>query len=460
MKKILVDLISDYIRCALLEDGELKELIIDNKNKPLMAGNIYVGRVKKLLKGEFAFIDLGDSRDSFLQMTCEDKKVCKVGSEIIVRVVKEATEQKGATVSTELNFNGRYCVLIVNNQGTEVGVSQKITDSEKREALKKLALNAISGYERLGVVIRTEAQGAGYEEIVEELNSLIRQAMAVLEKGKFVKAPYELYSNENEIISLFRETNSQIIVNELTQAKKLFGDEFEYTLYEGDIPLFSEYFIETQIENALKKKVWLKGGGYIYIEETEAMTVIDVNSGKLDVKGYDKLVLKTNIQAADEIFRQIRLRNLSGIIIIDFVDLKNNEQKAKLIKHCRELAGLDRQRCTVVGLTELNLMQLTRRKRRNSLSRILCKKCSCCDGNGFVYNEDYLADKIKNEIISIFSSTIYDEILVSSSKKIIKAIQGQNKNGLLEKKYEKTISYNIIETQKANYYKLDKICRK
>ena len=260
---------------------------------------------------------------------------------------------------------------------------------------------------------------------------------------------------------MINNDEDEVIVNDEMEYRRLLdfdGGNGKVSFYDGAVPIFDNFFVEKQIEKALHSKIWLKCGGFIIIDSTEACTVIDVNTGKYSGKNHRETVLKTNIEAASEIAKQLRLRNLSGMIIIDFIDMRLEEDREMVREALVECSKRDRVGVVVVGMTELGLMQLTRKKVRRSLENILTSKCPFCGGSGMVLNEVYISDKIRNEICSIFSSTIYNEVVLSSNLGVINAFKGKNDDyKIIESKFGGKISFNVIETQKLDYYKLDKI---
>ncbi len=477
MRKILVDGLSDFFRTAVLEDGELVELIIEEKNKTFSVGSIYSGIVEKILPSQFAFIDIGDSRNTFLHLTDrkerniykfneakgKDELAIKCGQSIIVQVIKEGTDEKCPVVSSMLTFAGKYIVLLCNDN--EINISKKIEDDEERARLFEIGKKIVSfDCQNFGVIMRTNCVGINSEVIIEEGKTLIEKYKEVVKKGTYLKAPCEIFKAENETYKIIRDLvkneNDEIIINEISEYNKFiesYCGEGKVIFYEEPVPLFDNFFAEKQVEKALHNKVWLKCGGFIVIDYAEACVVIDVNTGKNSAKNHRETVLKTNIQAAKEIAKQLRLKNLSGMIIIDFIDMQSKEDRNKVFEVLKDEVKKDRAGVVIVGMTELGIMQLTRKKVRQHLLKMLTCKCPFCNGNGFTFNEHYIADKIKNEICSVFSSTIYNKVVVSSNQKVIDFLKGQGESyKLIEEKFGGKIEFNVIFTQKLDYYKIDK----
>ena len=477
MRKIYIDGLSDFFRTAVVENSELVELIIEEKNKSFSVGNIYTGIVKKILPSQFAFIDIGNSQNTFLQLTDKKEKnifeynevkkknelKIKCGQEIIVQIIKDGTEEKCPVVSSMITFSGKYIVLLFNDSG--VNISKKIDNDSDREKLQLIGKKIIeSSPYQLGLIMRTNCLDVTEDIIIDEANKLILKYQEVIKKGTYTKAPAEIYKAETETYKLIRDIlkgeTDEIIMNDIFDYNRFSKEYTEFgkvTFYDEPIPMFDNFFIEKQIEKALHNKIWLKCGGFLVIDYTEACTVIDVNTGKHSGGNHRDTVLKTNIEASKEIAKQLRLKNLSGMIIIDFIDMKSAEDRQKVREVLEKEVKKDRVGVTVVGMTELGLMQITRKKARKPLAKLLTCKCPACMGNGFVFNEKFIADKIKNEICSIFSSTIYNKVIVSSNQKVINVLKGKNNEyKLIEDKFNGKIEFNVILTQKLDYYNLEK----
>jgi ribonuclease G len=454
-----------------MENGELIELIIEEKNKAFTVGSIYIGIIKKILPSQFAFIDIGDFGDTFLHITDKkernifdnNKLKIKCGQEIIVQVVKEGTEEKRPVVSSMITFSGKYIVLLFNDKG--VSISKKIDNEEERDRLLSLGNKIISlSSEELGVIMRTNCVKTDENIIYDEAEELIEKYKNVVKTGIYTKAPAEIYRAENEtekvMRDLLKDDTDEIVINDISEYNNFisnYSGKGKVIFYDGTVPIFDNFFARKQIEKALYNKVWLKCGGFIVIDYAEACTVIDVNTGKYSGGNHRNTVFKTNSEAAKEIAKQLRLKNLSGIIIIDFIDMMCSEDTEKITEILKNEVKKDRVGVTVVGMTELGLMQLTRKKVRQPLSKALTCRCPACNGNGFIFNEYFIADKIKDEISSIFASTIYKKVVLESSKKIIDIFKGKNNEyKLIEEKFGGKIEFNAILTKNFNYYKLEK----
>jgi ribonuclease G len=391
MKKLLIDFSGETLRLAVLENGKLKDLIIENKNNKSVSGDIFLGVVKNVIPNQFAFVDIGAEKNAFLQLN-DHKNIPLVengileGKEVLVQALKDPTGQKGACVTGELAFSGRFAALLTG--GDKIGVSKKILDIEKRKHLKKIAAEILPP--NFGVIMRTQSADATDEEIKSELSSLAQEAGLLIQKAKYAKGPAVLrrraFFAEKAVKEIFRNDIDEIVLSDeleienvktATDAKK---NNIRISIEETP---FRE--IEREIKKLLSKKIWLKSGGFLIIEQTEACVVIDVNTGK-QVKGGDPeaVFLRANLEACAEAANQIRLRNLSGMILIDFINMRSHESKQILIKSFTEELLKDRISTTIVGMTELGLMQVTRKKTREPLLAILKKKCEYCNGEGYI----------------------------------------------------------------------------
>ena len=404
MRRILIDSHKQYVRAAVAEDTELIEIVIEDKESLSSVGNIYIGIVQNILPSQFAFVDIGIGRNVFLHLSdakeahlYDEKGKLKIkrGDHIPVQVMKDANGTKAEHVTTQISFTGGYVVLIKNDFAQkEIGISKKITDQKERDRLKKIAKKLLP--KNYGLIMRTSCEGKSEEELETECKHLLAISESIIEKGHYVKPPAAMYKESSIAVKLakelFRAGISEMIVNDqdeyraIESAMSVFLDEHQCMLkcYEAEEAIFKRYFIESQIAELVNQKVWLKSGAFLMIEQTEACVVIDVNTGKFAGKGnHDQTVQKVNAEAVAEIAKQIQLRNLSGIIIVDLIDMKGEQNYAELSKLMQDELNKARQRAVVVGITELGLMQITRKKTREPIARMLTRRCRCCKGKGF-----------------------------------------------------------------------------
>jgi len=363
MKRLLIDRQGDTTRIACMTDNKLTEIIIESASA---VGHIINGVVKNILPSRFVFIDIGLEKNAFMNLP--HNLTLKPGQYIPVQVRKDATANKGASVSEILQFKGRLAMLYKSNK-REIGVSSKITYKPERKRLLKLASDLLP--EDYSCILRTQSNNASDKALKEEFLQLIELCNATEKKAQHSPA-YELLYKED------------LILNDL-----LTDDLNEIITSEDNKNLFEEYDVERQIKKALQRNVWLPCGGFVTFDQVEACVVVDVNSGKFSgKKDYRETVLKVNLEAAQIIAEQITLRNLSGMIIIDFIDMSEDSDKQTLLTFLGQELKKSRIPADIVGMTSLGLVQLTRRKGREPLSKLLQQSCPHCNGSGRILKGD------------------------------------------------------------------------
>ncbi len=412
MKEIIITSADNQIRAAVLVDGKLIELLDDTERESRLAGSIYKGKVNNIVKGiQAAFVDIGLGKNAFLYVGdviraeyMEDEKVTpavlpsienllQVGQEVIVQIVREPVGNKGARVTTNLSLPGRYVVMLPGSK-EYIGVSRKIEDDKEKQRLYQLGSRLKP--DNTGLIIRTLAEGITEKEFLEDMENLIRQYEEIIRRIQDKSVKGLIYSSNDTFSRLLRETIddevekiivdngdlAELLRNKLKEIDCSASGKVWTNLKES---LFNRYDINTEIRNSLQPKVLLESGGYLIIEQTEALTAIDVNSGKY--VGKDSLhdtMLNLNIEAAYEISRQIRLRNLSGIIILDFIDMENSKDWEQLIEVLSEAFKKDKVKCKVMGRTKLGLIEVTRKKEGQTLVARYTTKCPTCSGKGWL----------------------------------------------------------------------------
>lgn len=441
-KEILADVDRDQIRIGVLEDRQLVEYYVEKTYDERVIGNIYKGKVANVLPGmQAAFVDIGLEKNAFLyvgdlnayNLGSEDadaienlrktsiKDILRVGQEVSVQVVKEPIGTKGARVSANITLPGRYLVLMPTVD--YIGISRRIENEEERQRLKSLA-EAICP-EHMGVIVRTVADGKGIEDLKADVEYLKRLWDNIKMKQKGGKAPRLIYKDMDLLARIVRdiftpEVNKFYVNTSYGYEKVLELASFispslkdRISLYMGQEDIFEYFNIESETERALERKVWLKSGGYIVIDHTEALTVIDVNTGKfVGSIDLEDTVVKTNVEAAREIAKQLRLRDIGGIIIIDFIDM-NSQEHQKLVTDTLETElKKDRTKAHVLGITNLGLVEMTRKKVRQSLDEVLEKVCPYCEGRGRILSEETMAKKVEREISRIFRTRRGEAILI------------------------------------------------
>lgn len=441
MKKIIIELLESSQKTAILEDGNLKEIYIDNMIEKSIVSNIYRGKVQKVLSGMNAcFVDIGREKNGYLKL--EKESTLKTGDDVLVQVTKDEIGTKGAKLTQEISFSGRYLVYIPSN--ARVTMSNKIIDEKERLRLKRLFYSNCKN--ETGYIIRTEAQGCSMNDFkndIKELNSAYNDVEKEFKRGK---GPKLLYTNSDSAIKYIRDNISDefesIIINNENKynyikeiVKDINREYINILKLENNIDVFDVYGVDKQLNRYLSKKVWLKNGGYLIIERTEALTVIDVNSGKftghLDLA---KTAMKINEEAAKEIVKQIIIRDIAGIIIVDFIDDNIiNTSKKKLVSIMKEELKKDKRKSEVKGMTSLGLMEISRRREKEPLENYFLDDCSRCGCKYGEMSRTAILDAIEKKIMNITKNTIYKKVniifnenikekMINSSMNIIKQI--------------------------------------
>lgn len=411
MNYIFIDSKDYEERVGIVEEGRLVEYYIDKKKNEKCIGNVYRGRVVNVLPGmEAAFVDIGEEKNAYLYVkdalpkdinykgsSAKIQEIVKKGQEIIVQVIKEPSINKGAKVTTHITLPGRY--LVLTPYSSKINISRKIHDLEEIERLYQIG-NEIQR-ENIGFIFRTQAVGVDKDALLNEYTQLINLFHKLERERNFLPCPKLLYKDMDLSYKIVRDafndkihkiiTNDKERYNSLLDFKELISPELEDKLfYQEDFNIENQEGIIKDIELALERKVPLKSGGYIVIDETEALTAIDVNTGKyVGGKSLEDTVVKTNLEAAEEISRQIRLRDIGGIIIIDFIDMKNQQDIDLVMERLECYLKQDRNKTNIVEMTKLGLVEMTRHKMRNSLSSSFIKKCPYCEGKGKIFRKDY-----------------------------------------------------------------------
>lgn len=423
MKKILIEKGKNVLKSVLLVNDKVEECYFEEDDKKPKAGQIYKGIVQNIVPGiKCAFIDIGSGRNAFMYMDNKFENMdIKKGQEVIVEVLKEEIGEKGAKVTNMINIAGRLCVFEPHKKG--IFFSRKI----RNDGFKKNILNDMKGYTDCGILIRTEAENADIDSIKEEVSHLQKIYDEIVRKAQYKNKPELLYNGKNLIDYILIDKVSDEI-DEIVVSDKAWYEyiknylekrnmSIKCTLYCDKIDLFYSYGIERQISSLINRKINLKCGGFIVIEKTEAAYVIDVNSGKnVKERNIEKTAYNTDFEAAEEIAKQIKLRNLSGIIIIDFIDLNNNNYKESIMKALEDSFRYDKNSTSVYPFTELNLVQITRRRRGKSIYEYIEEKCSECAGSGSILKIQYIERLIRNEILRICLNEDFKSIYIEMNK--------------------------------------------
>ncbi len=458
MNKIVVDVGINETRLGFLEDEELVELYIERKNNKRIVGNIYKGRVTNVLPGmQAAFVDIGLEKNSFLyvkdalpqELTGEVaeafkdmsiRDVLKTGQEVIVQVIKEPIGTKGARVTTHITLPGRYMVLMPYTD--YVGVSRRIGDEAERERLKS-EIEEIKP-NNMGVIVRTVAEGKTNDDFKDDIKFLLKLWQKIEKEKKLGFAPRLVYKDfdlvNRTIRDIFNQDIQKFVINdeaEYKSSKELLelispGLKDRLEFFNDDMEdVFQHYNIESQINKGISRKVWLKSGGYIVMDTTEALTVIDVNTGKyVGTTDLEDTVYQTNLEATTEIAKQLRLRDIGGIIIVDFIDMTNEKYEQDVLNKLEKALSKDRTKTKILGITHLGLVEITRKKVRQRLDFLLQKKCNCCDGSGKVISEYTLLHKLEKQTKRISLHTSCQAVIFEINPAALESILGEI--GLIE----------------------------
>ena len=418
MEEILINVTPQETRVAIVAAGVVQELLIERAASRGLVGNIYMGKVARVLPGmQSAFVEIGLTRAAFLHVADirdhKDQPIEKTlaeGQPILVQVVKDPIGSKGARLSTQVSIAGRLLVYLPKDP--HIGISQKIEDENGRAALRERLRELLPADERGGYILRTLAETASEEELRADLAYLRHLWQTIHERSAGAEAPKLLYQDLSLAQRVLRDMvnveTTRVLVDSRENFQKLaaFSERYMPQVrarlehYSGERPLFDLYNVETEIERALSRRVELKSGGYLMIDQTEALTTIDVNTGGyVGSRNFDDTVFKTNLEAAQTIARQLRLRNLGGIIIVDFIDMDSAEHRNAVLEELRRAMARDRTRVTLNGFTALGLVEMTRKRTRESLAHVLCEPCPTCTGRGAVRTAHTVCYEILREIL-------------------------------------------------------------
>ena len=420
--ELLINVTPMECRVALIENGTVNELFIERTVKRGLVGNIYKGKVVRVLPGmQAAFVDIGLSRTAFLhindmvwsrnQPTPNVFELLQPGQTLTVQVMKDMLGTKGARLSTDLSIPSRYLVMMP--YGNHTGVSQRIESEAERDRLRSM-IERIQAEHKLpgSVIVRTAADGIAEAAIAQDMAYLAKLWEFIQRKQISIVAPSLIFEElplpQRIIRDLASEKTAKISVDSREIHGKLqeFVEEFVPNIkerlihYPGERPIFDLYNVEEDIQRALQTRVALKSGGYLMIDQTEAMTTIDVNTGSY-VGGHslEDTVFKTNMEATQVIARQLRLRNLGGIIIIDFIDMQEQEHRTEVMTQFERMLEQDHAKTKITQVSELGLVEMTRKRTRESLEHLLCESCPTCQGRGYVKTAESVCYEIFREIM-------------------------------------------------------------
>jgi ribonuclease G len=444
-EEILVNVTPQETRVAVIEHGVTHELHIERTSSRGMVGNICMGRVVRVLPGmQSAFVDIGGARAAFLHVAdiwgsrsngsgaagTPIERLLSEGQSLVVQVIKDPIGTKGARLSTQISIAGRCLVYLP--QESHIGISQRIEDEEERAHLREKLQQLLPPQEKGGFIIRTLAETATEDELRSDIEYLLKLWQGIQERAQTAATLTLLYQDLNLSLRVLRDfvhdDTARILIDsrESFQSMQQFAVEFTPSAarrlehYQGERPLFDLYGVEDEIEKALARRVELKSGGYLILDQTEALTTVDVNTGAfVGGRNFDDTIFKTNLEAAQVIARQLRLRNLGGIIIIDFIDMETEEHRNAVLGEFRKALRRDRTRMTVNGFTQLGLVEMTRKRTRESLAHVLCEPCPVCDRRGELKTARTVCYQVLRELLREARQFSAREFRILASQQVI-----------------------------------------
>lgn len=456
-KEILVNVTPQEIRVAILENGMLHELYIERSRSRGLVGNVYKGRVARVLPGmEAAFIEMGLERAAFLHvsdMAQANKnnggqmphitQILQEGQELLVQVIKDPMGTKGARLTTNITIPSRYLVFMPNSDN--VGVSSRIDSEEERERLRSVLLSKEGRKEGMGYIIRTAAEVASDESIARDIQYLNRLWDNINNKTSEVKEGNVVHKDLPLYLRVLRDMVDDDLEKIRVDSRETYNVMLEFTEtyvpevvglvehYPGERPIFDLHGVEDEIQKGLEKKVLLKSGGYLIIDQTEAMTTIDVNTGAyVGSRNLEETIFKTNLEAAQAISRQLRLRNLGGIVILDFIDMAEDEHKRQVLRALEKALEKDHTRTHVCDVSALGLVEMTRKRTRESLEHVLCGVCPTCEGRGSIKTAETVCYEIFREILREARQYDAKELLVLASQEVVDMLVDEESGSLAE----------------------------
>jgi ribonuclease G len=445
MQEILLNVESKETRYAHLKNGSLHDLIIERKKTRQLTGNVYSGKVTNILHNiQSAFIDISEGENGFihisdilenaqkfqemfdldfdLDFTAKSKKkendiskILKIDQPVLVQVVKEPIGSKGARLTSNVSIAGRYLVLLPNTPHR--GVSRKIEDPHARERLKKL-IRAFEMPQDMGLICRTASMNATTEMLVDEANDLLKTWASIMENFNKSSRPSCLFQESDlikrAVMTAVDKKFDRLLVDDYPtyqNCKRLYdkysGEHpLKIEFYRDRAPMFEKFSVEREIEKALRRKIWLSSGGYLFFDRTEAMTTIDVNSGRSTQQSggdVEESLAQINMEAAEEIARQLRLRNIGGLVICDFIDMRSRKNQRRVLDRLKEAMKEDSAKCTILGMSEFGLVEMTRQRNRESLTQTLFTSCPYCSGSGLIKTHESTAIEIERALKKLMS---------------------------------------------------------
>jgi ribonuclease G len=459
-EEILINVTSRECRAALVENGVLQEVLVERASRRGLISNIYKGRVSRVLPGmQAAFVEVGLERTAFLHASDiarnpdEDapdrdpepsiREFVQAGDELMVQVLKDPIGTKGARLTTYISIPSRFVVMLPNS--TSIGVSIRIEDENERERLRSLVECCVGQSAQAGYIVRTAAEGASLDALRADM-LFLQKLWESISRTATTTGPGQLVHEDLSLpLRVLRDLLSPEIERVRVDSKKWFERMRDFAaqfipqmapmieLYEGPRPIFDLYGVDDEIERALQPKVPLKSGGYLIFDQTEAMTTIDVNTGAyVGHRNLEETIFRTNLEAAIAIARQLRLRNLGGIIIIDFIDMQEKDHRDQVLQALSGRLAHDHARTQIMDVSPLGLVEMTRKRNRESLERLLCQPCPSCDGRGYVKTAETVCYEIFREIIRQHRQFDLQELLVLARPEVIERLLDEESASVAE----------------------------
>ncbi|MCC6559916.1 MAG: ribonuclease G [Xanthomonadales bacterium] len=460
-EEILINVTPRETRVAIVENGMLQEVYVERASRRGYVGNIYKGRVQRVMPGmQAAFVEVGLERAAFLHasdilrtpsadvepeansVTPPINELLHEGQEIVVQIVKDPIGSKGARLTTHLSLPSRFLVLLATSK--QIGVSARIEDEIERARLKDL-VQALAGEREHGYIVRTNADGVGEEAMRDDIAYLQKVWRAVSARFAAAKVGDCVYEDLSLPLRSVRDHMRNAIVKVRVDSRETFERLLKFARqfmpdwvervehYPGERPIFDLYGVEDEMQRALKKEVPLKSGGYLIVDQTEAMTTVDVNTGAfLGTRNLEETVYRTNLEAAQAVARQLSLLNLGGIIIIDFIDMTDEEHRRQVLRQLEKLLARDHAKTTVYEMSPLGLVEMTRKRTTESLERQLCEPCPCCAGRGTMTTAETGCYEIFREITRAVRQFDAEKLLVLAAPKVVAKILDEESAAVAE----------------------------
>ncbi len=485
---LLLNVESKEIRQALLVNGLLRDLVVERKKERQLTGNIYRGRVKNILHNiQSAFIDINEGENGFIHISdilentkkfeqlfdmdfdvdtevkkenkkqgynCDIEQVMKPEQPVLVQVVKEPIGSKGARLTSNISIAGRYLVLLPNS--SHRGVSRKIEDRGARERLKKI-IRSFEMPQDMGLICRTASAIATPDMLIAEAHDLFNNWQTIMDNFQKSTEPTLLYEESDlikkAVLAAIDKRYNRILIDDyptFQTCKRLYNRyamehavRIEY--YRDKIPMFERFNVEREIEKTLRRKIWLPSGGYLYFDRTEAMYTVDVNSGRSNSHktqaeetkvSVEETLLRINLEAAEEIARQLRLRNIGGIIICDFIDMRLRKNQRRLLERFKECLKEDSAKCTILGMSEFGLVEMTRQRNRESLLQTIFTCCPYCSGRGLIKSNESISIDIERALKRIVGTQTATELKLVTHPELHKYLN------IFDKEYLCTLAKN------------------